>query len=276
MTSGKPVVDLADVTLVRSGSVILRDVSWRIMPGEHWALLGANGSGKTSLLSIVSGFLWPSEGSASVLGERFGQTDLRELRKRIGWVSPALQEWIPVRDTGLDTALTGLRGTLGVRAEHSGEERDCARGLLNFLGCGAQADQPFRTLSQGERQKVLIARAMVSGPQLLIFDEICSGLDLAAREGFLETVERLAHEPGGPTLILVTHHIEEIVPAFSHAMVLRAGEVVAQGPRDDVLTSDVFSAAYDLPVTVETIGERQWAFVRTGRIGGIGQGPVGP
>jgi iron complex transport system ATP-binding protein len=252
------VLDISSVTLFRGSTVILRKVSWRVRRGEHWAVIGANGSGKTTLLRIVSGNLWPSEGDVTVLGEHFGDTDIQALRRRIGWVSSFLNDWVPPGEIVLDTVLSGLSATIGFHARP--EESDVARAmeLLAFLGCRGRRDHAFGTLSQGEKQKVLIARAMLSRPELLILDEVCAGLDLAAREGFLSTLGRLASDEGGPALVFVTHHIEEIIPAISHVLVLKDGGIAAFGPKEEVLTERMLSAAFGLRVSIDRSEGRHW------------------
>jgi iron complex transport system ATP-binding protein len=252
------VVTLEQVTLFRGETVILKDVSWRVARGEHWAVLGANGSGKTTLLRIVSGYMWPSRGEAVVLGERFGETDIQALRRRIGWVSSALHDWVPPHETALDTVLTGESATIGLRGEASAEEIERAEALLGFLGCADRADHPFGTLSQGEAQKVLIARALLPEPELLILDEVCAGLDPAAREDFLSTLEALCHKKDGPTLVFVTHHIEEIMPVFTHVLILKRGEVLAQGPKDEVLSARVLEDALGISILLEHHDGRFW------------------
>ena len=259
------VVDVAGVTLFRGDTVILDDVSWRMGAGEHWALLGANGSGKTTLLKIVSGYMWPSRGRVSVLGETFGKTEIRKLRRRIGWVSSALHDWAPPHETACDTVLTGLGGTIGLREEPTRKEVERAEGLLTFFGCAARADHLFGTLSQGEQQKVLIARALMPEPELLILDEVCAGLDLAAREGFLSTLEDLARKDTGPAVIFVTHHIEEIVPQLTHVLVLKAGRAIAQGPKERILREDILQNALGLPIELHEADGRFWPRVRQSR-----------
>lgn len=250
--------ELRGVSFVRGGNAILRDIDWTIGAGEHWALLGANGSGKTTLLKIITGYEWPTRGSVTVLGNRFGDCDLREARKAIGWVSSALEHRVPRKDTALDVALSGLESSLGLYREYSAEEKDRAREALDAVGAGWLEAHLFATLSQGEQQRVIIARALVAKPRLLILDEACAGLDPAAREDFLNDVARLVHTPHAPTLIYVTHHVEEIGGFVNRAMVLGAGRVVAQGPTGHVLTGTVMSEAFRRPVDVRADGGRYY------------------
>lgn len=252
------IVELSNVTLFRGDTVILRDVSWQVRRGEHWAVIGANGSGKTTLLRIVAGYLWPSVGDATVLGGHFGDTDIQALRRRIGWVSSFLHDWVPPHETAMDTVLSGLSATVGFHVEPEPGDAERARELLAFFGCDGRADHAFGTLSQGEQQKTLIARALLPKPELLILDEVCAGLDLAARENFLAMLEKLGGEAGDPVLIFVTHHIEEIFPAVSHVLVLKAGRVVALGPKAEVLAEKTLSQAFGLPVNIDRAGGRYW------------------
>jgi len=251
-------VELSDVTLFRGDTLILDDVCWRVARGEHWAVIGANGSGKTTLLRIVSGYLWPSRGTAAVLGERFGRTDIQQLRRRIGWVSSFLHDWVPVHETAVDTVLSGRSATIGYVEEASAADLERAQSLLSFLGCADRATHKWGTLSQGEQQKVLIARAMMPEPELLVLDEVCAGLDLAAREGFLASLEALAGKSGGPTLLFVTHHIEEVFPSITHVLALKKGRAAAAGPKGAVLTGETLQAAFGLRFEVEHTGGRYW------------------
>lgn len=247
---------LRGVTYRRGSRSILSDVNWAIAPGQHWALLGANGSGKTTLLKLITGYEWVTEGAVEVLGERFGEVNLRELRKLIGWVSFALDPFLPEHDLAADIVVSGFDASLGLYREVTGVERSQAIAAMHRLGIGCRAEQPYRTLSQGERQRVWIARAMIHRPRLLILDEPCAGLDPAARASLLADLGELLASPGGPTLILVTHHLEEIEPYITHALVLRDGTVVASGRAADVLTSSTLSAAFGRACVVEPIGPR--------------------
>jgi iron complex transport system ATP-binding protein len=233
---------------------ILEDVRFRVEVGEHWALIGANGSGKSTLLSIVSGDLWASRGTARVLGEEYGRVDKRELRKRIGIVSAALVLNLPAGDTGVEVVASGIRAMIGRLGPL--EPVDLARGqrALERVRAAECAPKPYGVLSQGERQRVMIARALVNEPNLLILDEPCSGLDPVARERFLADVGALAAESAGPTQIHVTHHLEEVPPFVTHALVLAEGRTLAQGLVEDVLTSDVLGRAFGAPCRVDKEG----------------------
>ena len=229
---------------------ILEDVRWRIEPSEHWALVGANGSGKSTLLAILSGELWPSRGVVHVLGHEYGRVDKRELRKRIGVVSSALFGLLPPADNGEEIAASGLSAMIGVLGAPSPEALAAGRRALARVGAESTSRKPYGVLSQGEKQRVMIARALVNEPALLVLDEACAGLDPVARERFLSDLSALARDPGGPTQVHVTHHLEEIPEFVSHALVLREGRVLAMGTASDVLTSETLTDAFGAPCRV--------------------------
>jgi iron complex transport system ATP-binding protein len=252
-------IDLERISFLRDSRTILADVTWRVADGEHWALVGANGAGKTTLLEIVCGVTWPTEGRVNVLGAEYGDVDLRKLRRDIGWFSTALEQKIGRREVVRDLVTSGKFATLGLVFDRP-SRADYARAdeLLEFMDCTLVARQRFETLSQGERQKVLICRALMPGPRLLVLDEPCTGLDVASRERLLESIEKLARRRDGPTLIMVTHHIEEIVPAVGQVLVLAEGRVVAQGAKSKVLTGRVLAPALGAPVKVTCRNGRYW------------------
>ena len=247
-----PVIELKDVTWIESGRRILSGISWRIEPGEHWALLGLNGSGKTSLLKLICGYIPPSEGTLSVLGQEFGQEDWREVRRTIGFVSSALQERLYPAETALEIVLSGIYATIGLYDTPQPRDIKLARAALRSLGAGRLADRPYATLSQGERQRVLVARSLAGSPAVLILDEPCEGLDIIAREGLLRAIESIASGPHAPVMIYVTHRAEEITPAFTHALLLKAGRVHLAAPTRDALTSRAVTAF------LETRAEVHW------------------
>lgn len=248
------VLSVAGLRVERGETVILDGVDWRVGRGEHWVVLGANGCGKTSLLKVLAGYLTASAGTVRVLGREFGACDWRELRRRMGLVSGALQAAVPEGEPALWTVASGWTAQLDLWRAPSAAEARQARGWLECAGAAGLERRAWGVLSQGERQRVLIARALMARPALLILDEPCAGLDPVARESFLASLEALARRPGGPALVLVTHHVEEITPAFTHALLLRAGRVVAAGPRADTLTAG-------------RLGETFGARVRLGRSG---------
>lgn len=243
-----PILEIAGLSITRSGTLILSDIAWRVKPGEHWVILGANGSGKTSLLAALTGYLMPTAGDISALGQRYGETDWRELRTRIGLVSSSLRQMMNDTEPALLTVAGGKFAMIDFWGEPSRADQRQARSLLDLVEAGHLADREWGVLSQGERQRVLIARALMSRPRLLILDEPCAGLDPAAREHFLQFVEALARRADSPALVLVTHHVEEITPVFTHALLLAKGQVAASGPRRRVLTSANLSAVFGCPV----------------------------
>ncbi|MFZ2446700.1 MAG: ABC transporter ATP-binding protein [Syntrophobacteraceae bacterium] len=259
-------ISLRNVRFVRNRRLILDDISWDIRPGEHWTLLGANGSGKTTLLQLMAGYLWPTSGAITVLGNRFGETDLRELRKEIGWVGSFLQASVPPSQMPLDFIVSGKYASLGIFDKPDESDYAEARKLAAALQCANILDLPYAVLSQGEKQRLLIARALIHRPRLLILDEPCAGLDLVSREQLLSTLEKLGRAPGGPTMVLVTHHLQEIVPAFSHAFLLKSGRRVASGPKDEVLTGDLLSDVFGIRIEAESRNGRYWSRVELGGI----------
>jgi len=207
-------------------------------------IVGANGSGKTSLLSALTGYLTPTAGEVEVLSQRYGRTDWRELRKRIGLVGSAVRQRIPPEEPALETVVSGKHAMIDFWGTMAAAERRQGRRILRSIECGALEKRPWLFLSQGERQRLLIGRALMARPRVLILDEPCAGLDPAAREHFLEFLERLARGSRPPALVLVTHHVEEIMPVFSHALILKSGQVLARGPLRQTLTSSTLSRAF--------------------------------
>jgi iron complex transport system ATP-binding protein len=240
----EPILAVAGLRIERGGTVILHDVGWRVARGEHWVILGANGSGKTSLLSALTGYLMPTGGEISVLGETYGESDWRELRKQIGLVSSSVRQMMADDEPALETVASGKHAVIDFWGRLTRGEKTQALKLLRQVECGHLAERAWRVLSQGERQRVLIARALMARPRVLILDEPCAGLDPAAREHFLQFLQRLGAQPQAPTLVLVTHHVEEIMPVFTHVLVLKNGSVLAAGRKADVMTVKNLSAAF--------------------------------
>jgi iron complex transport system ATP-binding protein len=233
---------------------ILEDVRFRIERGEHWAMVGPNGCGKSTLLAIISGDLWPSLGVVRVLGAEYGRVDKREHRKRIGLVSAALFMNLPPGDLAVEVAASGIHAMIGKLGAPDATELERGHRALARVSAGSWAMKPYGVLSQGERQRVMIARALVNEPELLILDESCGGLDPVSREAFLEDLGRLAEEARGPTQIHVTHHLEEIPHFVTHSLVLREGRIVAAGPVAQTLTSACLTAAFGAECHVKTEG----------------------
>lgn len=251
-----PVALLEGIRFVRSGKTILDGVDWCIQPGEHWALLGANGAGKTTLLKILTGYEWPTSGSVTVLGNRYGACAIQEVRKRIGWVSSAVEHRIPARDTAGDVVLSGFEGSLGLYRSFDDKQHGAAAHALSAVGLGDKGGQLYGTLSQGEQQRVLIARALVGEPAVLILDEPCAGLDPVAREHLLRDLDALTARDDTPSLVLVTHHVEEVGDFITHAAIAADGQFVACGLKESTMNTDAFREAFGPSVQLTREGNR--------------------
>ena len=256
------VIDVRIESFARDGVEILRDIEWRVAKGEHWTVLGPNGAGKSSLLAIVAGYEWPSRGQTSVLGETYGKCDMRALKERIGWVSSSLFDWLPAQQRARQVAATGIHATIGNWHELSPEDLIRADDALRRMGGYSFRNKRYGVLSQGEKQRVMIARALVTGPELLILDEPCAGLDPGTRERLIDDVDRLCVMPGGPTLILVSHHVEEIPPHATHALLLKHGHTLASGPLTEVLTDELLTELYEFPFEIRVARGRYWLHAR--------------
>src|SRR5947208_5019688 len=231
------VIEFADVTVRRGTATLLDKVSWRVAEGERWVVIGPNGAGKTTLLQVASAQIHPTDGVAGILEEVLGTVDVFELRPRIGLTSAALGERIPRGELVGDVVVSASYGVVGRwREAYDGLDHDRARELLGSVGAAHLVDRTFGTLSEGERKRVQIARALMADPELLLLDEPAAGLDLGGREDLVSTLSALAHDPGSPTTVLVSHHAEEIPPGFTHDPLLRSGSVVASGPLAHVVT----------------------------------------
>jgi len=242
-----PVIEVSDLVVERDVS-ILRGIDWRVERGQHWVIVGANGSGKTSLLRALTGYFPPTAGTIRVLGKTYGRSDWRQLRKKVGLVSSSVHQLMPEGETALAAVVSGKLAMIGQWGEVADADRSTAVKILHRIEASSLVERPWLHLSQGERQRVLIGRALMADPRLLILDEPCAGLDPVAREHFLQFLERLARSKSAPAMVLVTHHVEEITAAFSHLIVLKQGQVIAAGPRRNVLNSKTLSAAFDAQV----------------------------
>jgi len=249
-------LELDSVCLEIEGKRILDSITWSVMQGEKWIILGLNGSGKSSLLRLLSGYGYPSRGSMRVLGQFFGRADLRELRKHVGWVHADLAADIPGFMTGREVVMSGAEGSIALYEDRGGEEGRVAEEALSAIGAHHLSARLFHTLSTGERQRVLIARALAAGPRLLLLDEPCIGLDPLAREDFLESVGALFARRPELSVISVTHHVEEIIEGYDRTLLLAAGGIVAHGERHEVLSGPGIAAIY---------GERCRIELRAGR-----------
>ena len=259
MPGSGSVVEFAGVGVRRGPAELLHDVDWTVAEGERWVVVGPNGAGKTTLLSVAATLLHPSAGMAAVLGEVLGATDVFELRPRIGLASAALADRIPPVEVVGDIVVTASWAVYG-RGRESYDAADAVRAMevLDQVGAAGLVRRTYATLSEGERKKVQIARALMTDPELLLLDEPAAGLDLGAREDLVTTLAGLVADPLAPTLVLVTHHLEEIPPGVTHAMVLRGGRVTAAGPVGAVLTDEVLGDAFGLPLAVG-VADGRWS-----------------
>jgi len=230
---------------------LLRGISWQIHADERWVVIGANGAGKSTLLQVLAGAMRPTSGAVSLLGEPLDVADLDELLPRVGWASAALADLIPVDEAVLDVVLTASHASLRRGAE-TYDTADVARAhdLLLQVGCRRLVDRRFGSLSEGERKRVQLARAVMTDPELLLLDEPAAGLDLGGREALLRMLSRLADDHAAPVQVLVSHHVEEVPEGFTHALLLREGEIVGLGPIAETLTSQALSTAFGLPLRV--------------------------
>src|SRR5580704_12161238 len=251
------VLRLRGVGVRRERSMLLRDIDWTAHEDERWVVIGPNGAGKTTLLQVAAAQLFPTTGSVDVLSSRLGEADVFELRSRIGLASAAVAERVPPAEKVIDLVLTASYAVLG-RWKEDYESSDVTRAveLLDALGCAHLIRRRFGTLSEGERKRVQIARALMPDPELLLLDEPAAGLDLGGREDLLQRVAMLARDPLAPTMVMVTHHVEEVPEDFTHAMLLRRGSVLAAGPVTEVLTEPNLTKCFGLPLIVERHGSR--------------------
>jgi iron complex transport system ATP-binding protein len=246
------VLKLRGVSVKRETSMLLRNVDWTAHEDERWIVIGPNGAGKTTLLQVAATVLFPTEGTVDVLGERLGDVNVFDLRPRIGLTSAAVAERVPAGEKVIDLVLTASYAILG-RWKEEYESGDVTRAvdLLDALGCAHLIRRRFATLSEGERKRVQIARAMMPDPELLLLDEPAAGLDLGGREDLLRRLAVLARDPKAPMTVLVTHHVEEVPDGFTHAMLLRRGSVLAAGPIADVFTARNLSRCFGVPLEIE-------------------------
>ena len=247
------------VSFVRDGTAILDSVDWTVRCGEHWVVLGPNGSGKTSLARIAALYEHPSSGTVDVLGQRLGRTDVRALRPRIGFVSAAMADLVRPQLAAADVVMCALHGALEPWWHHyTPEDRERAASLLGLMGVGHRVEHTFGSLSSGERQRVLLARSLMCGPELVIADEPNAGLDLGGREELVDRFDGIAG-PGDPPIVLVTHHVEEIPTRFTHLLAVRDGRVLDAGPIEATMSAELLSTCFGVDVRIGRDGERWWA-----------------
>jgi iron complex transport system ATP-binding protein len=261
----KEVVSLNNVTVQRDGKKLIKDINWKVHEGEHWGILGLNGSGKTTLLKVIAGSMWPKAGSGPVdiLGRRYGKTYMPALKKSIGWVSQAVDQQYQghIQTTALDIVLSGKHASIGIYEPITEADETRARVLLNQFRIGHLENEPLAHFSQGERKKTLLARAWMADPKLLILDEPCAGLDLYSREELLDTLEEMMGSYG-PTLLYVTHHMEELIPSLTHTLLMKHGEVHAGGKKSEIINEAHLEETFQVPLRVTWEGGRPWARVR--------------
>ncbi|KKO84416.1 ABC transporter ATP-binding protein [Corynebacterium otitidis] len=261
------VIDFSGVSLRRDGATLVGPLDWQVELDERWGVIGPNGAGKTTLMRLASAEAFPSTGEATLLGERIGRTDMRDLRSLIGVSSSAVANRMPANELVQDLVISAGYAVIG-RFRETYEEQDHERAyeVLEAVGALHLVDRRWGTLSEGERKRVALARALMIDPELLILDEPTAGLDLGAREDLLSFLSDLVLDPEAPAIVMVTHHVEEIPEGFSHAMLLDEGDVVAKGLIDDVLTSENLTRAYHQPIALDRIDGRY--FARRPRRGG--------
>ena len=248
-------LSLTNVSLERQNKKLLNNVTWQVNKGEHWAILGLNGSGKTSLLKLITAEYWTSQGSVEVLGNKFGGTDISNMRTKIGIVGSFIAERLSPHMLAEKIVLTGKYKSSILYTKYGEKELEEAIQMLISIGGEHLLGRIYASLSQGEKQLLLIARSLMESPEILILDEATSGLDLFAREKLLTQIEQITSLPNAPTIIYVTHHAEEITRSFTHVLLLKKGQIIAQGPKEQVLTEDILSDFYDQKVSIVPLGD---------------------
>lgn len=256
------IVDLQNVSYRKNGNVILEDVNWQVKEGENWIILGLNGSGKTTLLQMLNGYIFPSfGGKANVLGFQFGGCPIADLRKHIGWISNALSQNLSPTETGIEIVMSGKYASIGLWEKVSEEEFKEAEAIMEQLDIMKLRDRQYGTMSQGEKQKVIIGRALISNPDIIIFDEAFNGLDIFAKKDMSDLITKLAHETT-KNIFFVTHNTDEILPVFNKALLIRNGKVHSQGDLKEVITQDNLQDFYGADVDVFERDERFFLFAK--------------
>ncbi|MDR1567867.1 MAG: ABC transporter ATP-binding protein [Streptococcaceae bacterium] len=255
----KAIIKLENVTYTRLEKRLLNQINWQVAPQENWAILGLNGAGKSLLLKLITADIWPTCGKITILGEQFGKTDIPSLKKKIGVVSSYLTDRLYHSETSEVIVLSGKFASIGIYQQTNKVDLDEAKALLQFLNAEHLIGKAFKTLSQGERQIILIARALMAKPKILILDEPANALDLFARERLLAQISRISKLDNAPTLLYVTHHTEEITKIFQRILLIRDGEIFAQGNRFDIINAQTLSAFYQNPVQIIPIIAERFA-----------------
>ena len=250
-------LNLKKVNLERQHKLLLKNINWEVKKGEHWAILGLNGSGKTTLLKLIMAEYWKTDGEMEVLGTTFGSSDISNIRNKIGIVGSFIAERLPTNMVAEKIVLTGKYKSSILYKEYSEEELNEARQLLILIGGEHLLGRIYASLSQGEKQLLLIARSLMENPEILILDEATSGLDLFARERLLTQIEQITNLPNAPTTLYVTHYAEEITQAITHVLLLKKGEIIAQGPKHEVLTKEILTDFYDQTVSIVPLGDER-------------------
>lgn len=250
------VLQIENVYWSRNQELNLQNMNWHVNNGDHWAVLGLNGSGKTTLLNMVMGYIWPTSGQISVLGHTYGKVDIQQVRQSIGWVSSSFQEKIRPYERVQDIIVSGKYASIGLYEEPSTDDIEEANEWLEQFHLTQLQNETYQTCSQGEKQKILIARALMAHPKLLILDEPTTGLDFVSREQLLDSIARISKQKEAPTIIFVTHHIEEIIPIFNKSLLIKDGTVFKSGNTSELLTSETLTDFFGITVEVDRYSKR--------------------
>jgi len=255
------ILKIKNANVFLEGTKILSDINWELKKGENCFILGSNGAGKTTLVKLIMGLVWPVYGAeVSVLGNTYGRCNLSEIRKKIAWVSPFLQSWTGPRWTALEVVISGIDGTIGLFRKPGEKEIEKALSVMRQLDCETLSKHFFDKVSSGEQVKILIARALMTSPELIILDEACVHLDLKSREFLLDTIEDFASKKNSPTIIFITQRIEDISPVFNYGLILKNGRIILSGKRDAVLTEENLFTAFDMNIKLHrTEDGRYWS-----------------
>lgn len=246
----KYIIKVKNANVYLGDNLVLRDINWQVKRGEHWFILGANGAGKTTLVKLLMGYVWPLFGaSIQVMGRQYGEIDLAEIRRHLAWVSPGFQQYASLEWTGMEMVISGIDGTLGLFRKPLRAEKTLAKKVMLKLGCFNVSERKMKQMSSGEQVRIMISRALICNPAILILDEACMHLDFKGREMLLDTLDRLAGEKD-TTIIFITHRLEEILPVFGHGMIMRDGMIVASGTREKIITTEVLQKTFEININL--------------------------